>query len=72
MKKVLFTLLLLITFGCHNSNVKTEVTQTYVGDFIEPIQIVEIDSCQYIFGDWGQSTILTHKGNCNNPIHKLK
>ena len=65
---------MIFNFFCdaNNSNVKTEVTKIYVGGFIEPIEIVEIDNCQYIFGDWGYATILTHKGNCNNPIHKLK
>ena len=24
----------------------------------------EIDSCEYLYGPWGNATILTHKGNC--------
>lgn len=30
-----------------------------------------IDGCQY-YVIWDESRSLTHKGNCNNPIHKNK
>jgi hypothetical protein len=30
------------------------------------LEIVVIDSCEYLYGPWG----VTHKGNCKNPIHK--
>ena len=33
-------------------------------DEINEIKIVEIDSCEYLWGDWGNATVLTHKGNC--------
>jgi hypothetical protein len=72
MKKLLLTIPLFIIFSCGQSNVNTEETKIYVGEFFEPIKIIEIDGCEYIFGDWGYSTILTHKGNCKNDIHKLK
>jgi hypothetical protein len=29
-----------------------------------------IDGCEYIVTRNGQGNGLTHKGNCNNPIHK--
>ena len=70
--KKLVILWVLALFGCNESNVKTENTGYYVGEFVNELQVVEIDSCQYLFGDWGNATILTHKGNCNNIIHKLK
>lgn len=39
-------------------------------------QEVVIDGCQYIettsFNGDGGVTSLTHKGNCNNPIHLIK
>ena len=41
---------------------------------IEPdlaiVEIVIIDSCEYIYGPWGNATVLTHKGNCKNPKHQ--
>lgn len=37
------------------------------------IYTITIDSCQYLFGrDYGTYNggyFITHKGNCNNPIH---
>lgn len=33
-------------------------------------QIITIDSCEYIARSIGGNTgLLTHKGNCKNPIH---
>jgi hypothetical protein len=36
--------------------------------------ILEIDKCQYIFKKFGSNnsshSIFTHKGDCNNPVHK--
>lgn len=33
------------------------------------IQIIVVDSCEYLYGPWGNATVLTHKGNCRNLIH---
>lgn len=33
-------------------------------------QVVVIDSCQYVFRQFNGSCMFSHKGNCNNPIHK--
>lgn len=32
--------------------------------------VVEIDSCEYLYGDWGNSYVLTHKGNCKYCLKK--
>lgn len=34
------------------------------------VYVVTIDSCEYLYGRWGNGTWVTHKGNCTNPIHK--
>lgn len=34
-----------------------------------PLNVVLIDSCEYLYGPWGNGTVLCHKGNCKNPIH---
>ncbi len=34
------------------------------------VEIITIDSCEYVYGPWGNATVLTHKGNCKNSIHK--
>lgn len=36
------------------------------------LNIVLIDSCEYIYGPWGNATVLTHKGNCINKVHHQK
>jgi len=36
------------------------------GDYSKA-RVVRIDECQYIVTDEGS---ITHKGNCDNPIHK--
>jgi hypothetical protein len=35
------------------------------------LESVKIDGCEYWYGRNGgiDSTVLTHKGNCSNPIH---
>lgn len=39
----------------------------YVFDESETtLQVWEIDGCEYLYGPWGASTVLTHKGDCRN------
>jgi hypothetical protein len=53
--------------GCE-TNVPTKHSGiTIDGD---SIQETVIDSCQYLFDRVNGGIALTHKGNCNNPIHK--
>lgn len=35
-----------------------------------PLNVVLIDSCEYLYGPWGNGTVLCHKGNCKNHIYK--
>ena len=35
-----------------------------------PLNVVIIDSCEYLYGPWGNGTVLCHKGNCKNHIYK--
>jgi len=69
----LFIALTLLTFtSCTDSNVETKATNIQVGSYSTPIRIIVVDGCEYLWGDWGNATVLTHKGNCSNSIHKLK
>ncbi len=69
MKKLLLILPIIILFlSCENDykkGVKTYSFSKYSTNLIE----INIDGCQYLYGDWGYSTVLTHKGNCNNKDH---
>lgn len=33
-------------------------------------EVLKIEGCQYFFWEGAYSTLLTHKGNCTNPIHQ--
>lgn len=47
---------------------KTKTTYQIESD-LAIVEVVIIDSCEYIYGPWGNATVLTHKGNCKNPKH---
>ena len=72
MRKLLVTLVIGLTIGsCSEPNVDRKYTGIIYSNGGDEVEEMVIDGCQYIgqFGgyntDWG-----THKGNCNNPIHK--
>ena len=66
MKYILIAMLLV---SCSQSNVERKPTIYRIGDYGNPIEVVTIDNCQYLYGAWGNATVLTHKGNCNNTVH---
>lgn len=38
-------------------------------------KVIQIESCQYLkisYGQYCECTYFIHKGDCNNPIHKIK
>lgn len=67
MKRIIIYSLFFVS--CAKGNVEKINTNYIIRDGRQPLQVVVIDSCEYFFGDWGNGTVLTHKGNCNNPIH---
>jgi hypothetical protein len=56
--------------SCKEPNVSKTKTTYQIDHEVNPLEIVVIDSCEYLYGPWGNETVLTHKGNCKNPIHK--
>lgn len=48
------------------SNVKKITTIYQLECDGSKVQVVIIDSCEYLYGPWGNATVLTHKGNCKN------
>lgn len=64
-----YILIVMLLASCSESNVETKPTTYRVGDNSTPVQVVTIDNCQYLYGPWGNATVLTHKGNCNNDFH---
>ena len=71
MKNKIILLILVLWFSsCTEKNIKNTPTTFVLEDGRGSLEMVTIDSCQYLFGPWGNATVLTHKGNCNNSIHK--
>jgi hypothetical protein len=66
--KIVLILLSFIITGCGGITRREETHYRKI-DGME-IQILKIDSCEYLYGPWGNATVLTHKGDCSNPIHK--
>lgn len=65
MKLVISISIILTLFGCESGNVETHQTEYKLNDMIT-LKLVVIDSCEYLYGPWGDATVLTHKGNCKN------
>ncbi len=57
-------LLTILSCGCREVNVPKKGTGFVVREGANPLIILEVDSCEYLFGDWANATVVTHKGNC--------
>lgn len=69
MKKLLILVTAVIVVSCETKNVTINKTDTEIAGYT--IKTYEIDSCEYLgFNVGGRNGLLTHKGNCKNPIHK--
>jgi hypothetical protein len=70
MKKLITILLCIGLIACNDKSsvpiIKNEYT-VYKGG--APLDILIIDSCEYLQGTILSTEVLTHKGNCKNPIH---
>jgi hypothetical protein len=63
-KIIIFLVILGSLIGCTEANVEKKSTTYIVRENNIPIEVVIIDSCEYLYGPWGNATVLTHKGNC--------
>jgi len=64
--------MLFVLSSCNKSNVEIKSTKYIIDDGYGPVSIVTIDECEYLYGDWGRVTVLTHKGNCHNHKDTIK
>ena len=55
--------------ACRESNVPIEDSMDVLEGHSSPLQVVVIGDCEYLYGDWGPETVLTHKGDCSNDDH---
>ena len=67
--KLILIALIIVLMGCYDVNVEHKSTDYVIREGENPLSIVIIDNCEYLIGGHGCSTVLMHKGNCNNPIH---
>lgn len=68
MKKLLVIALCALC-SCTERNVNIQKTEYVIWDE-HILGIVVVDSCEYLYGPWGNASVLTHKGNCKNPTHQ--
>lgn len=77
MKKVMFTVIAVFMFGCEEPNVSVKPTLYRIprGKGLSEsldLKIVEIEGCEYFMCTNYEGNVLSHKGNCKNPIHYKK
>ena len=56
----IFLIIISFIFGCYRNGENIDVRK---------VIIVTIEGCEYIVNQNSYGEILTHKGNCKNPIH---
>lgn len=56
--------------GCNSPTVKGKKTEYRLEGYDKSLMLVEIDGCEYLYGPWGNGTVLTHKGNCKNHFER--
>ena len=56
----------IVVFSCLPGKNENKKTTYEVLDASRHVDVVVIDSCEYLYGPWGNATVLTHKGNCKN------
>lgn len=66
MKAIISTLMMfLVLTGCESGNVEMKPIK-HTLDSGKQIREITIDGCEYLWGSWGNGSILVHKGNCIN------
>jgi hypothetical protein len=69
MIKLVLMLVVLALYSCGELpevNVDKKKTTYILNNYYKPLEIVIIDSCEYLYVSDGYFTMLTHKGNCKN------
>jgi hypothetical protein len=78
-KEIIVTILVMLAIivfasivtGCGTTNIESKSTQ-YTLKAYQSLEIVTVDGCEYLYGDWGSATVLIHKGNCINHKDTIK
>lgn len=75
MKALILAALLIGMMGsCTEPTVASKSTNYTVpkgsGEASSPMKICVIEGCEYFICNTYHGAVITHKGNCSNPIHK--
>ncbi len=71
--RITFTLLVaVILCSCNEVNIPEKEDSFRVRNGYAKLIIKEVDSCEYLYGEWGNATVLTHKGNCKFCTERSK
>lgn len=63
-------ILIALTIGMMGCCVQNSENEMFDATKLYDPKIVIIDGCEYIQFHIHKADAITHKGNCNNPIHK--
>jgi hypothetical protein len=63
---ILAIAIVLILTGCGVNNINTNQPERVIKMGSYSLTVVVLDGCEYLYGAWGNATVLTHKGNCIN------
>lgn len=55
-----------------NSKIYRQTTKYKINRMNSALEVLTIDSCEYLYGEWGNATVLTHKGNCKYCVLKIE
>lgn len=64
MKKIILIITVASLFSCITESNTEKKNTGLIIQGNSPLQIMTLDSCEYLYGAWGNATVLTHKGNC--------
>ncbi len=70
MKYLLILISLACLVGCDSDRRETPIDKDFGMQLPGwDTKVLSIDGCQYFYGRLDRGVYLTHKGNCNNPVH---
>ena len=77
MKYIAFTAISVFILSCDEPNVSIKPTQYRIPrgksqSESMALKVVEIEGCEYFMCANYEGNVLSHKGNCKNPIHNKK
>ena len=69
---LLIAMIILMLMSCEDNNTNQTGNESEVKELSDSksVTVYTYDGCEYVVAGYGKYQWGTHKGNCNNPIHK--